>query len=293
MRMATVTRIRAALLSLAFALGLSSPVFAQGGEEVIYYHTDAIGSVRATTNAAGQITHYDYLPFGESWQPPAAPETRRFGGKERDAETGFDYFGARYYASGNGRFTTVDPAVPLSAALQDPQLWNRYTYVRNSPLRYTDPDGRCIWDLCIGEVAVALGVTEVAVAAGYASVVTTVWLASPPGRQAVSNVVNQTGTIITAAVDAIGSSFQAAKAKSSEQIRKEYEAKTGQPWPKDEKTGRNQDVSHETPKADGGTDDLSNIKPRPRDEHVDIHKQRGDFKRWGARRTPKPDEEQQ
>jgi hypothetical protein len=45
--------------------------------------------------------------------------------EERDAESGFDYFGARYYASRLGRFTTVDPALNIEAALADPQRWNR------------------------------------------------------------------------------------------------------------------------------------------------------------------------
>jgi RHS repeat-associated protein len=59
------------------------------------------------------------------------------------------YFGARYYASQTGRFTTVDPYLDVQKALVDPQQWNRYAYVRNNPLRYVDPDGRAIetlWD---------------------------------------------------------------------------------------------------------------------------------------------------
>jgi RHS repeat-associated protein len=63
-----------------------------------------------------------------------------FTGKERDAETGLDYFGARYLSAAQGRFTTPDPMM-ASAHVADPQSWNRYTYALNNPLKYFDPDG--------------------------------------------------------------------------------------------------------------------------------------------------------
>jgi RHS repeat-associated protein len=116
---------------------------AQGGDEVVYYHTDAIGSVRMTTDASGAvIARYDFRPFGEAWNPPPTPDPRQFAGKEWDAETGLDYSGARYYANTTGRFTTVDPIFNSEAALTDPQRWNRYAYAKNSPLKFIDPDGR-------------------------------------------------------------------------------------------------------------------------------------------------------
>jgi RHS repeat-associated protein len=65
-----------------------------------------------------------------------------FTGKERDAETGLDYFGARYFSAAQGRFTSPDaPLIDQDPA--DPQSWNLYSYVRNSPLIFTDPTGRC------------------------------------------------------------------------------------------------------------------------------------------------------
>ena len=112
-------------------------------EEVRYFHSDAIGSMRLVTDENGQVIEsYDYLPFGEPYPSSTSTETRRFGGKERDSETGFDYFGARYYSSGNGRFTTVDPLLDVAGAIVNPQRWNRYAYVSNNPLRSVDPDGR-------------------------------------------------------------------------------------------------------------------------------------------------------
>ena len=52
-------------------------------------------------------------------------QPKHFTGKERDAETGLDYFGARYYGSKIGRFTTVDPVYTWQENLVDPQRWNR------------------------------------------------------------------------------------------------------------------------------------------------------------------------
>jgi RHS repeat-associated protein len=127
----------AALVTLFGAL----PVAAQT-EEVVYYHTDAIGSVRMTTGPTGAVLErYDFLPFGEVWDTPA-PEERQFAAKENDAETGLDYFGARYLRAQSGRFTSVDPYLDHALALADPQRWNRYSYALNNPLKFIDPDGR-------------------------------------------------------------------------------------------------------------------------------------------------------
>lgn len=63
-----------------------------------------------------------------------------FTGKERDAETGLDYFGARYFSGAMGRFTSPD-APMMDQRSRDPQSWNLYVYVRNNPLKNIDPDG--------------------------------------------------------------------------------------------------------------------------------------------------------
>ncbi len=125
-----------------------------------YLFADMLGSVRTITNDVGAVVEcYDYLPFGRMLgsgvggrgscypDPPDANYDSRapqkFTGKERDAETGLDYFGARYLSSPQGRFITVDPTME-SAVLQMPQSWNRYSYALNNPLRYIDPNGE-LW----------------------------------------------------------------------------------------------------------------------------------------------------
>jgi RHS repeat-associated protein len=121
--------------------------------------TDMLGSVRAVTSNSGLVTEcYDYLPFGRMLSASdngrgslgcfqTDPDNQidsdvppKFTGKERDAETGLDYFGARYYSGAQGRFLSVDPE-NAGASKEDPQSWNAYAYGRNNPLKYTDPDG--------------------------------------------------------------------------------------------------------------------------------------------------------
>jgi RHS repeat-associated protein len=140
---ASVRRVGACwALMVLVQIGAPAPARAQG--PIVEYCTlDALGSVRVVTDADGQVLRrHDYQPFGEEYNPPTGqPDKRLFTGKERDAETGLDYFGARYYRADLGRFTSVDPMQNVGSALVDPQRWNRYTYARNSPLRYTDPNG--------------------------------------------------------------------------------------------------------------------------------------------------------
>ncbi len=119
---------------------------------VQYYHQDALGTVRAVTGDNGALMRQvDYGPFGEGLagveQQPVPPigKQQRFTSKERDVETSLDYFGARYFQASWGRFTSADPLQTLSDNLGDPQRWNRYAHSRNNPLRFTDPDGRCVY----------------------------------------------------------------------------------------------------------------------------------------------------
>lgn len=104
-----------------------------------YITSDMLGSVRAIASAAGDINEcYDYLPFGRMLS--AADNQRnspgcfqsdpdnlidsstpqKFTGKERDAETGLDFFEARYYSGAQGRFLSVDPG-NVGAKQDDPQ----------------------------------------------------------------------------------------------------------------------------------------------------------------------------
>ena len=61
--------------------------------------------------------------------------------KERDNETGLDFFEARYYASSQGSFTSPDPLYFQAMMAIDPQRFNLYAYTRNNPLKFVDPSG--------------------------------------------------------------------------------------------------------------------------------------------------------
>jgi len=122
-----------------------------------FYFDDPLGTRRAQTDSAGVIEQScQSLPFGDTInnQPPCssgsfiAPTEQFFTGKERDTESGNDYFGARYYASSMGRFMSPDwsaKAEPVPyAKLDNPQSLNLYAYVGNNPLIRTDPTGHYV-----------------------------------------------------------------------------------------------------------------------------------------------------
>jgi RHS repeat-associated protein len=169
--------MRRYLLSL-IAVGLwPTLTFAQTSTQVVeYYHTDALGSVRAVTKVVnGQtqvVSRHDYKPFGEEVAPQTPPVDKRlFTGKERDAETGWDYFGARYLATQHGRFATVDPLMELDKNAIDVQRWNRYAYVLNNPLKYVDPDGRDAIYVDYPSFPIALPGTKMQLPLGHAAVI--------------------------------------------------------------------------------------------------------------------------
>jgi RHS repeat-associated protein len=81
----------------------------------------------------------DPISYSSAQHPPL---WRVSTGKERDAETGLDYFGARYYSGAQGRWTSPDPGSITSRHLANPQKWNAYAYVINNPLSNIDPDGK-------------------------------------------------------------------------------------------------------------------------------------------------------
>ncbi|MFH0769583.1 MAG: RHS repeat-associated core domain-containing protein [Chloroflexota bacterium] len=79
-----------------------------------------------------------YYPYGERRNSQGTLGTDKLFTGQRLDDTGLYYYGARYYDPTIGRFISPDTIVPQSA---NPQALNRYSYVLNNPLRYTDPTG--------------------------------------------------------------------------------------------------------------------------------------------------------
>jgi len=132
-----------------------TPSGVSGEGRVQWLVTDHLGTPRMIVDQSGALStlkRHDYLPFGEELFAGAGGRTttlgyasgdsvrQQFTQKERDVETGLDYFGARYHSSVQGRFTSPDPLLS-SGKLTQPQSWNRYSYVINRPLKLVDPTG--------------------------------------------------------------------------------------------------------------------------------------------------------
>jgi RHS repeat-associated protein len=101
---------------------------------------DHLGSTALTVSSTGtKVGELRYHPWGETrFSDGSTPTQRRFTGQILDSATDLYYYGARYYDPGLGRFIQADTIVPEPG---NPQALNRYSYVYNNPLKYTDPSG--------------------------------------------------------------------------------------------------------------------------------------------------------
>ena len=111
---------------------------------VYFYHSDHLGSASWITNGNGTpIQHLQYMPYGEPFvneRISSYNERFTFTGKERDSETGFSYFGARYYDSDlMTGWLSVDPLADKYPGLSP------YAYCAWNPIKLVDPDGEDIW----------------------------------------------------------------------------------------------------------------------------------------------------
>ena len=110
-------------------------------ETITYIHGDISGSPLAATSSTGAVVWKEsYRAYGERWvnDPGSAQQSQWFHGKEQDAATGLQYFGARYYDPAVGRFLGIDPVDYQDGNLHS---FNRYAYGNNNPVSYLDPDG--------------------------------------------------------------------------------------------------------------------------------------------------------
>ena len=141
---------------VAVARGQLEPDSQDGGGNVRYYCSDALGSSRIITNATGAVCYdSDFYAFGtennsvsngcpSNW----TAQNYKFTGQERDSETGNDHYWARYFGVTQSRWMSPDP---MGGDPTNPQSLNRYACVLNNPLSLVDPlglsgDDGCTWD---------------------------------------------------------------------------------------------------------------------------------------------------
>jgi RHS repeat-associated protein len=110
-----------------------------------FYFDDPLGTRRAQSDYAGVLEQTcASLPSGNAEPCKPTPTEHLFTGKERDTESGLDYFGARYYGSNMGRFMSPDPIKITEDRVANPSTLNLYEYAANNPLKYVAPDGQDI-----------------------------------------------------------------------------------------------------------------------------------------------------
>ena len=128
----------AGAMRIASKMGASGSTYAAGTDEpdLYFYHTDHLGSTTYITDRKEVAQYVAYTPYGETFKEYKNVTPYKFNGKELDQETGYYYYGARYYDPGTALWFGTDPLqhkYPMTSP---------YVYCNGNPVRFIDPDGR-------------------------------------------------------------------------------------------------------------------------------------------------------
>ena len=139
------------------------------GTTTTFHHTDHLSGSSVESDEEGYVTEVlDYYPFGTTridQKYTTYENDKKFTGHEYDDATDLYYMGARYQNPEIGRFISEDPVYlgtgtqgsdengqkQLRSYLSDPQGFNSYSYSRNNPLRYVDPNGEWFKEFFTGQ----------------------------------------------------------------------------------------------------------------------------------------------
>lgn len=211
-----------------------------GTTYISYYLHDHLGTARMIVDQGGNVCYdADYFPWGgeQYVYTNTCPQNYKFTDKERDPDWGADYFGARWYNQWMGRFFSPDwsatpTAVPY-ANFGNPQSLNLYSYVRNNPLRYTDPNGHCAEDLCIVEgAAIGTGAlyagAAIAGAVGLTGVAVTLHNSGDSIISGAESLVNSIGGLIFSKGDESSGSKEPPQLKAGKDAHQNEEVRPGE-----------------------------------------------------------------
>ena len=132
--------------------GLTLLAVKDSSGEMSYYHQDVLGSTTLVTDDSGNtIERTNYAPYGAVLE--GGKSRYLYTGKELDSSELY-YYGARYYDPAIMHFTQADT---VTGDVYDPLQLNRYSYARNNPYKYTDPNGNIIQAVFGGLIGGVIG----------------------------------------------------------------------------------------------------------------------------------------